>query len=1142
MALGQVQDSAAVASPNFGHLAKVVPLLALHGAKAEHYVFVDPVTALFCLRQFGEVLAQQTAAGIGRYVSAAEPQVDLLRRLRQEGIIDLEVAELFHALRLAGNRAVHDNVGTQRDALHGLRTAWRLGIWFQKAFYDRNFRAGAFVPPPDPADVERTLAAELAQLRRTLAKAEAEAEALKLTTQEQAFLQARAEAEAKTAYDDLAVALELAEESEAKAARLQAEFQLALAGLQAKVAAEPAPAIGALVEQAKDATKNLQLDEAETRQLIDAQLVAAGWEADSAALTHAAGTRPTKGRNLAIAEWPTATGRADYVLFAGLVPLAVVEAKRQNKAVAGSIEQAKRYSLSFQSAELPLADGGPWGQYRLPFLFATNGRPFLEQIKEQSGIWFLDARRPVNLSRPLEGWYTPDGLLQLLGQDHDKANAALRQEPSDYLPLRDYQHQAIAAVEAALASGQRDMLLAMATGTGKTRLALCLIYRLLKAGRFRRVLFLVDRTALGEQALGAFGDVRLQNLLPLTDIYDVKGLGDLLPEADTRLHIATVQGMIQRLQTEDGGPQTLPVDTYDCLIVDECHRGYALDQEMTDSQLLYRSEAEYISKYRRVLDHFDAVRIGLTATQALHTEQIFGPPIFQYTYRQAVLDGNLVDHEPPIRIKTERNQQGIHWAKGEEVTVFDTASGQPSLFAAPDNIDIDVDGFNTKVVTEPFNRAVCEHLASAIDPSLPGKTLVYCATDSHADLVVNLLKSAFAQAYGSVEDDAVCKITGAADKPLEKLRRFKNERLPVVAVTVDLLTTGIDVPAITNLVFLRRVKSRILYEQMLGRATRLCPDLYGQGQHKEYFRIYDAVDIYAALQDLSQMKPVVTRPQLTFAQLVDELLTVPDADHRALVVDELAAKLQIKKRYLAGEDYEAFVALAGMEPASLLGLLRRGEPERVAQFFAEHARLAPFLDQFKSAGGRQLYVSSHPDVLLGTERGYGDATKPEDYLASFKAYLDSNRNAISALLVVTQRPRDLTRQQLRELRLQLDIAGYSETALRTAWAQLSNQDIAASIVGFVRQQALGSALVPYAERVDRAVQRVLASRQWTGPQRQWLERIAKQLKAEVVVDKEALDRGQFKTEGGFARLNKVFGGTLEEILGVLHEEVWRDAS
>ena len=144
------------------------------------------------------------------------------------------------------------------------------------------------------------------------------------------------------------------------------------------------------------------------------------------------------------------------------------------------------------------------------------------------------------------------------------------------------------------------------------------------------------------------------------------------------------------------------------------------------------------------------------------------------------------------------------------------------------------------------------------------------------------------------------------------------------------------------------------------------------------------------------------------------------------------------------------------------------------------------------------------------------------------------------LVIVTQRPRELTRQQLKELKLKLDEAGYSEPALRSAWAQVSNQDIAASIIGFIRQQALGSPLVPYEQRVDRALQKVMASQQWTTPQRKWLERIGRQLKVETIVDREALDRGQFKAQGGFNRLNKVFGGKLEQVLGDIHEELWRE--
>jgi type I restriction enzyme R subunit len=895
----------AAVSPNFAFLAAIEPSLVQLAARAERYVFDDPVVSLVKTRQFGEVLAQQVAAHTGMYASPAEQQSDLLRRLRDRRVIAGEVEDFFHSIRVAGNKAVHENYGNQRDALRQLRMAWSLAVWFRRAFKDRGFKPGPFVPPPDPVDVDQATAAELDQLRASLAEYAAKAEHLAATADALAQQRAAAEEAAQVAYADLEIALDLAQETEAQAAADKAQLEAQLAALQAAAEAAPQPETEAVQQQVQHAGEHFLDDEATTRLAIDVQLRAAGWDADSAAISYKAGARPTKGRDLAIAEWPTKSGPVDYVLFAGLTPVAVVEAKRRAKDVAGALDQSKRYARDYAFRDGELSPGGPWGAFAIPFLFATNGRGFIQQLRTKSGIWFLDARRPTNLPRPLNGWYSPDDLTALLAQDIAAADHKLATEPASYLPLRDYQLAAIAAVESAIAAGRPNMLLAMATGTGKTRLALCLIYRLLKAGRFRRVLFLVDRTALGEQAHNAFKDVRLDQLQPLTEIYDVKGLGDLRPDPDTRLHVATVQGMVHRLLNPDGDTPPPAVGAYDCILIDECHRGYSLDREMTDGELEYRSEAEYISKYRRVLDHFDATRIGLTATPALHTTEIFGEPIYRYTYPQAVIDGYLVDHEPPIRVLTKLNQQGIHWEIGESVNVYDPGTGQLQLFETPDEIDIEVDGFNTKVVTEPFNRVICQALAAEIDPTLPGKTMIFCATDAHADMVVDLLKQAFAETYGAVEDAAVQKITGATDKPLEHLRRFKNERLPSVAVTVDLLTTGIDVPAITNLVFIRRVRSRILYDQMMGRATRLCPDLYAPGADKEVFRIYDAVDLYSALLPYSAMKPVVTRPNITFDQLATELLTLPDDAHKHEVLDELIAKLQRKKRSLKGEPAEA---------------------------------------------------------------------------------------------------------------------------------------------------------------------------------------------------------------------------------------------
>ena len=336
---------------------------------------------------------------------------------------------------------------------------------------------------------------------------------------------------------------------------------------------------------------------------------------------------------------------------------------------------------------------------------------------------------------------------------------------------------------------------------------------------------------------------------------DIDRLGDGRLHRSWRCHFAFMSASAGYADEPKDVP---PVDQYDLMVVDECHRGYLLDREMSDAEMSFRGEADYISKYRRVLEHFDAVKIGLTATPALHTVQIFDDPIFTYSYRDAVIDGFLVDHDPAIRIETDLSRQGIHFGRGQEISLLDPKTGQIDLVHTPDDLDFEIEDFNHKVITRSFNQVICEELAKHIDPRLPGKTLIFAATDGHADIVVDELKKAFARQYGEIDDAEVAKITGSVDDPSKLTRRYRNDSLPSVAVTVDLLTTGIDIPKITTLVFIRRVNSRILYEQMLGRATRLCPDI-----DKETFRIFDAVGIYDALQPLSAMKPVVVNPKLS---------------------------------------------------------------------------------------------------------------------------------------------------------------------------------------------------------------------------------------------------------------------------------------
>jgi len=237
--------------------------------------------------------------------------------------------------------------------------------------------------------------------------------------------------------------------------------------------------------------------------------------------------------------------------------------------------------------------------------------------------------------------------------------------------------------------------------------------------------------------------------------------------------------------------------------------------------------------------------------------------------------------------------------------------------------------------------------------------------------------------------------------------------------------------------------------------------------------------------------------------------------------------------------------MTGLSPAAFVEKVRASGPIGAMQLFRKHPSLASWLDRTGPGTRGPQLVSDHPDQFHHEERGYGKdgaASRPEDYLDGFGQWLADNKNKLPALIAVTTRPRDLTRAQLKELKQALDAAGYSETALKTAWRELKNEDIAASILGYVRQRALGEPLRPYAERVDHALALIEKSRPWTKPQRDWLRRIANQIKREEIVDRPSLDAGIFEEAGGFARLDKLFEGRLAATLGDLQDAVWQDTA
>ncbi|HEY5373920.1 MAG TPA: DUF4145 domain-containing protein [Polyangiaceae bacterium] len=343
-------------SPNFAFLAHHDPRLVALGTQAEEHFASDPNVTLYKLRQFCEVLTKRAAAKVGLFLDPRDELRRIIDALSDRGAIGATQRDLFHQLRRAGNEAVHDQAGTQSEALHQLKIAHQLGIWFQRSFgNNKKFDPGPYIPPPElnqadsslHQEIERlrteteTHAAQLETARRELEEARraADAELASRTTAEERAQKGREDA---ALWEALANQQSDSDANQRKALEDQNKKLLAeLTAIQLAAQAQPIREIESTVRRAAAASDEIELDEAATRRVIDQQLRDAGWEADSEQIRFDRGVLPTRGRNLAIAEWPTFTanphgsarkdGRADYVLFAGLHVVGVVEAKRAGK-------------------------------------------------------------------------------------------------------------------------------------------------------------------------------------------------------------------------------------------------------------------------------------------------------------------------------------------------------------------------------------------------------------------------------------------------------------------------------------------------------------------------------------------------------------------------------------------------------------------------------------------------------------------------------------------------------------------------------------------------------------------------------------------------------------------------------------------
>ena len=584
--------------------------------------------------------------------------------------------------------------------------------------------------------------------------------------------------------------------------------------------------------------------EQQARRNIDSMLEAAGWH-----VQNHAGHNTTAALGVAVREYPLkADQRADYLLFINGAAVGVIEAKPEGTTLSGALQQAERYRASLPDNLRHLAG--------FPFSYASTG----------GETYFRDIRDPDSRSREIFTFHTPETLSHQATESR-----TLRERLTDDLPplargsLRNCQFEAITNLEASLKEARPRALIQMATGSGKTYAAVSAVYRLIRFAGIRRVLFLVDRRNLGRQALREF-----QAYTPpddnskFTELYNVQHLASNTIDSVSQVCITTLQRLYSMLkgdpdyetEEEEVSPfeneeeqtaevtynPSIPIDTFDVIIVDECHRS------------IY-------GRWRQVLEYFDAFIVGLTATPYRQTIGFFDHNlVYEYRHLEAVSDNVNVGYYV-YQIQTEITQSGSHIEAGHYVARRDRQSRQlhwdeldadleyserelDRAVVAVDQIRKVIQAFEEKLFTElfPYRHVV-------------PKTLIFAKDDSHAEDIVHIVREVFAKG-----DEFCQKITYRSDRPEALIAQFRNDSIFRIAVSVDMISTGTDIKPLECLLFMRAVRSSGYFEQMKGRGVRTIniDDLRavtGDATAKTHFIIVDAIGVCDSVKTDSQPLP-----------------------------------------------------------------------------------------------------------------------------------------------------------------------------------------------------------------------------------------------------------------------------------------------
>jgi len=904
------------------------------------------------------------------------------------------------------------------------------------------------------------------------------------------------------------------------------------------------------------------------RQRIDQLLVQSGW-----AIQNLKDLNLGANLGVAVREFHTGSGFADYLLFVNREAVGIIEAKAAGTTLSGVHEQTIQYSAGFP-------ENLPHVQLPLPFNYESTGVE----------TYFSDLRDPDYRSRRVFSFHRPETLQEYL-KDRTTLRSRLRQLPElNTAGLRNCQIEAITNLEESFKKARPRALIQMATGSGKTFTAVSFVYRLIKFAKAKRILFLVDRKTLGRQTRGEFANYRSPDDGRLfTELYNVQLLSTNIIDPVNKVCITTIQRLYSMLRgeqiddeleerslydvtDESASPKevvynpTIPIEMFDFIITDECHRS------------IY-------NQWRQVLEYFDAFIIGLTATPSKQTLGFFYQNlVMEYTHERAVADRVNVGFEV-YRIKTEITQKGSTVEAGFYIDKRDKDTREVRWERLDEDLRYTANELDKRVVSEDQIRTVIRTFRDKLPTEIfPGreevpKTLVFAKDDSHAEDIVRIIREEFGKG-----DDFCKKITyrSTGDTPENLIASFRNSYDPRIAVTVDMISTGTDIKPLECLLFMRDVRSRLYFEQMIGRGTRTINsnDLRSvtPGVHdKTHFIVVDAVGVTESLKIDS--RPMERKPTVAFNKLI---LSVAMGNHDKDTLTSLAGRLSRLGIQLDNKQQEKVKELSGGAelPTIVNRLLDAVDPDNIRANAQKTFNTSEPTDEhlkssYKEISKEACRVFDNPnlrDLLITLKKkheqtidiisqdtvlsaGFDDVSteKAKAITEQFREFLQKNKDEITALQIIYNQPyskRHLTFEMIKNLaesmqnppyNFDTDLVWYAFEQLdKDRVRQRSPHKLLTDVIALVRY-GLGKTdrLDPFAESIEKRFQDWLTNQAKAGnvyspEQQEWLTMIKEHIAASAEITTDDFDEVPFNNKGGLSKVYTLFGERLNPILNELN--------